>query len=80
MLLMFWCFLFLCLISSLASLQHLAFRVYLLPLIHLTFNVSVSDETYCDLITVTLKIHPVVGLLGTSVAFLSDPKGDVFWE
>lgn len=23
---------------------------------------------------------PVVGLLGTSVAFLSYPKGDVFWE
>lgn len=33
-----------------------------------------------DLITVALKIQPVVGLLETSVAFLSDPKGDVFWE
>lgn len=33
-----------------------------------------------DVITATLKIQPVVGLLGTNVVFLSCPKGDVFWE
>lgn len=35
-------------------------------------------ELPAAVITVTLKIQPVVGLLGTSVAFLSYPKGDVF--
>lgn len=77
MLLMFWRFLFLCLISSLASLKHLAFSVYLLPLIHLSLMFLIKPTG--DVINVTLK-KPVVGLLGTSVAFLSFPKGDVFWE
>lgn len=35
-------------------------------------------ELAVAVITLTLKIHPVVGLLGTSVAFLLYPKGDIF--